>query len=166
MENDHYSGRIGLDGRDPLYSASINIVAGECLNNIVNSVLLTPSAKAIKTLMDSLKGDVGFNFTSSYPSGPNIAEILHSDRQILGAQNHDLIGNQQEPQRIWVKLDTEWHELVLTIMCLTPSVPAFFMGDEFGCKQVFPFFCNFSDVNETEVLGGRNQEFEFLKKKC
>ena len=37
------------------------------------------------------------------------------------------------------------------------------MGDEFGCEQVFPFFCNYSDVSESDVLDGRVTEFEFLR---
>ena len=163
LENDHYSGRIGLEGDNPLYIASVNTNGGECLIKFVNSDLCNPSAKEIQALMESLKGGIGFEFTSSFPAGSNIAEILHSDRQILGAQNHDLIGNQQDPQRIWAMLDSKWHELVLAIMCLTPSTPIFFMGDEFGCEQMFPFFCNYNDVSETDVLGGRSQEFEFSK---
>ena len=163
LENDHYTGRFELEGDNPLYNASININGGECLIKLVNPDIGKPSAKEIHTLMESLKGGIGFEFTSRLPAGPNIAEILHSDRQILGAQNHDLVGNQPESQRIWAMLDPKWHELVLAIMCLSPSVPTFFMGDEFGCEQAFPFFCNYSDVSESDVLGGRAQEFEYSK---
>ncbi len=161
LENDHYSGRIGFEDGTRLYNASINITGGERLINLINMDLGNPSANEIQSLMESLKGNIGFEFTSSLPAGPSIDEMLHSDRQILGAQNHDLVGNQPDPQRIWAKLDSKWHELVLAIICLTPSVPTFFMGDEFGCEQVFPFFCNYSDVSESDVLGGRAQEFEF-----
>jgi len=92
---------------------------------------------------------------------PGATKFLQSDRQTLGLQSHDLIGNCQDPQRIWTKLDGPRRELALAVMCLTPSVPTFSMGDEFACDQVFPFFCKFSDVSEAEVLKGRIEDFEF-----
>lgn len=161
LENDHYTGRIDLDSDNPLYVASVNIKGGECLTKLIDQGQGNLSANGICRLMVCMKGGIGFEFTDSFPPAANVVELLHSDRQILGVQNHDLVGNQPDPQRIWATLESKWQELVLAIMCLSPSVPAFFMGDEFGCMQAFPFFCKFRDVSESDVIGGRADEFKF-----
>lgn len=161
LENDHYAGRITDVCGDRLYDASLNIRGSECLINLCQDSAAGPDDTKISELMECLKANIGFEFTDEFPSGNNVSERIHSDCQIFGLQNHDLIGNQQTPQRIWSGLDAAMRELLLALMCFTPSAPSFFMGDEFGCEQVFPFFCNFADVSETDVQDGRVQDFEF-----
>ena len=163
LENDHYAGRIKTDHDDLLFDASINIEGGECLVDMFQGKSTRFETEKTVNLMDCMKGEIGFEFNADYPAGKNTTKVIHSDRQIIGIQNHDLIGNSQDPQRIWPNLNDNERKLSLAFMCLTPSLPSFFMGDEIGCEQVFPFFCKFNDVSELEVLNGRTRDFEFTK---
>ena len=161
LENDHYAGRITDGFDDLLYDGSTNIKGGECLVELFQGDSGGFDVKKTASLMDCLKGNIGFDFNAEFPTRTDAVKFLHSDRQTLGLQSHDLIGNSHDPQRIWANLEGLKRELALAIMCLTPSLPTFFMGDEFTCDQVFPFFCKFSDVNEAEVLQGRIEDFQF-----
>ncbi len=161
LENDHYAGRMDINQQVPLFGASINIKGSECLIELFQSDKFDLASEKLVNLLNCIKGGVGFEFNGEFPAGMRTSEFLHSDRQTLGLQNHDLIGNSADPQRLWDGLDERRRELALAIMCLTPSAPTFFMGDEFACKQVFPFFCHFKDVEEAAVLEGRVEDFEF-----
>jgi maltooligosyltrehalose trehalohydrolase len=42
---------------------------------------------------------------------------------------------------------------------LAPFVPMMFMGEEWGCRQAFPFFCDFTGDLARAVEEGRRREF-------
>lgn len=45
------------------------------------------------------------------------------------------------------------------ILLLAPSPPLLFMGEEWGCRQPFPFFCDFGPDLTDRVITGRREEF-------
>jgi 1,4-alpha-glucan branching enzyme len=50
-------------------------------------------------------------------------------------------------------------EAALTILLLSPSPPLLFMGEEWGSRRPFPFFCDFNDDLADAVREGRRREF-------
>jgi malto-oligosyltrehalose trehalohydrolase len=74
-------------------------------------------------------------------------------------QNHDQIGNRAFGERL-ISLSSEPCLRALSgIMLLAPSPPMLFMGEEWGCRQPFLFFCDFSGELGEAVRKGRREEF-------
>ena len=74
-------------------------------------------------------------------------------------QNHDQIGNRALGERL-LSLATEKKLRVLSaIQLLAPSPPLLFMGEEWGCRQPFLFFCDFDGELGEAVRKGRREEF-------
>ena len=74
-------------------------------------------------------------------------------------QNHDQIGNRAFGERM-VSLSEETKLKALTaILLLAPSPPLLFMGEEWGCRQPFLFFCDFDGELGEAVRNGRREEF-------
>jgi malto-oligosyltrehalose trehalohydrolase len=74
-------------------------------------------------------------------------------------QNHDQIGNRALGDRLESMADKKAVEAALAITLLAPMVPMLFMGEEWGSKRPFPFFCDFhGDLGEA-VRKGRRKEF-------
>jgi malto-oligosyltrehalose trehalohydrolase len=75
-------------------------------------------------------------------------------------QNHDQIGNRALGERL-ISLSEEKPLRALTaILLLAPSPPLLFMGEEWGCRQPFLFFCDFEGELGEAVRKGRREEFK------
>jgi malto-oligosyltrehalose trehalohydrolase len=75
-------------------------------------------------------------------------------------QNHDQIGNRALGQRlIEIASSSEALRAVTVILLLSPPPPLLFMGQEWGARQPFPFFCDFGEELATLVYEGRLREF-------
>ena len=74
-------------------------------------------------------------------------------------QNHDQIGNRALGDRLESIADSKAVEAALAITLLAPMVPMLFMGEEWGCKRPFPFFCDFHGDLADAVRKGRSKEF-------
>jgi maltooligosyltrehalose trehalohydrolase len=74
-------------------------------------------------------------------------------------QNHDQIGNRPFGDRLEVNVGVETIEAGLTITLLAPTIPMLFMGEEWGSKVPFPFFCDFQGDLAEAVRKGRRKEF-------
>ncbi len=74
-------------------------------------------------------------------------------------QNHDQIGNRAFGERLANLADTAAIECLTTIWLLAPSIPLFFMGEEWGSKQPFLFFCDYEGELADIVREGRRKEF-------
>jgi len=78
-------------------------------------------------------------------------------------QNHDQIGNRAMGERL-ISLAHERKLTALTaIQLLAPSPPLIFMGEEWGCRQPFQFFCDFDGELGEAVRNGRRAEFSRFK---
>lgn len=75
-------------------------------------------------------------------------------------QNHDQIGNRAYGDRLSALASSESLEAALAVTLLAPAIPLLFMGDEWGSKQPFPFFCDFTGDLADAVRRGRRTEFE------
>ncbi len=75
-------------------------------------------------------------------------------------QNHDQVGNRAFGERL-TQLSSKEVLLSLTAMqLLAPSPPLIFMGEEWGCRQPFLFFCDFAGELGEAVRNGRREEFK------
>jgi malto-oligosyltrehalose trehalohydrolase len=74
-------------------------------------------------------------------------------------QNHDQIGNRALGDRLEGNADPRAIEAALAITLLAPMVPMLFMGEEWGAKSPFPFFCDFEGDLAEAVRQGRRREF-------
>jgi maltooligosyltrehalose trehalohydrolase len=74
-------------------------------------------------------------------------------------QNHDQIGNRALGDRLESTVSSEAIEAALAITLLAPAVPMLFMGEEWGSKAPFPFFCDFKGDLAKAVREGRRQEY-------
>jgi malto-oligosyltrehalose trehalohydrolase len=75
-------------------------------------------------------------------------------------QNHDQIGNRALGDRLEASADPRAIEAALAITLLAPMIPMLFMGEEWGSKAPFPFFCDFEGDLAKAVREGRRREFE------
>jgi malto-oligosyltrehalose trehalohydrolase len=74
-------------------------------------------------------------------------------------QNHDQIANRAFCERLSQLADAEAVEALTAIWLLAPSVPMFFMGQEWGATQPFLYFCDFHGELADAVREGRRHEF-------
>lgn len=92
------------------------------------------------------------------------ATDLSGERFVISIQNHDQVGNRASGDRFGTLLRPETQRLAASMLLLAPHVPMIFMGDEYGEKNPFQFFCSFCDEGLIEaVRQGRRTEFAAFK---
>jgi len=74
-------------------------------------------------------------------------------------QNHDQIGNRALGERLTALAPRAALDAALAITLLAPMPPLLFMGEEWGAREPFPFFCDFSGELAEAVRQGRRKEF-------
>ena len=74
-------------------------------------------------------------------------------------QNHDQVGNRALGERLSALAEPEALALATATLLLAPSVPLLFMGDEFGTRAPFLYFCDFQGELARAVRDGRRKEF-------
>jgi maltooligosyltrehalose trehalohydrolase len=74
-------------------------------------------------------------------------------------QNHDQVGNRPFGDRLESLAKPEQIEAALAVTLLAPTVPMLFMGEEWGSKVPFPFFCDFKGGLADAVRNGRRDEY-------
>ena len=75
-------------------------------------------------------------------------------------QNHDQIGNRALGERLLSLSSEKVVKVLAAIHLLAPSPPLLFMGEEWGCRQPFLFFCDFEGELGEAVRKGRREEFK------
>jgi malto-oligosyltrehalose trehalohydrolase len=74
-------------------------------------------------------------------------------------QNHDQIGNRALGERLPELAQPVALECALGLTLLSPAPSLMFMGDEWGSRRRFPFFCDFKSDLGHAVRDGRRREF-------
>jgi maltooligosyltrehalose trehalohydrolase len=74
-------------------------------------------------------------------------------------QNHDQIGNRARGERLSELADAKAIKALLAVTLLSPGPPLMFMGEEWGAREPFPFFCDFTGELAEAVRQGRRKEF-------
>jgi maltooligosyltrehalose trehalohydrolase len=76
-------------------------------------------------------------------------------------QNHDQTGNRALGERLDALADPKQIEAALAITLLAPTIPMLFMGEEWGSRRPFLFFCDFAGDLADAVRKGRRREYEW-----
>jgi len=74
-------------------------------------------------------------------------------------QNHDQIGNRAFGDRLVTMTSRDALRAAAAVYLLLPQVPMLFMGEEWGARSPFPFFCDFGPELAEAVRKGRREEF-------
>ncbi len=74
-------------------------------------------------------------------------------------QNHDQVGNRAFGERLGSIATPEAMRALAATYLLLPQAPMIFMGEEWGARQPFPFFCDFEGELADAVRKGRREEF-------
>jgi maltooligosyltrehalose trehalohydrolase len=74
-------------------------------------------------------------------------------------QNHDQVGNRAFGERLSVLTTPQKRRALPALLLLSPQIPLIFMGEEWGARRPFPFFCDFSTQLADAVREGRRREF-------
>jgi malto-oligosyltrehalose trehalohydrolase len=75
-------------------------------------------------------------------------------------QNHDQIGNRPRGERLPTLVRNEAAlRAAVALLLLAPAIPMLFMGEEWGAREPFAYFCDFHPELAAQVRAGREQEF-------
>jgi maltooligosyltrehalose trehalohydrolase len=74
-------------------------------------------------------------------------------------QNHDQVGNRAFGERLAALAEDGCSRALTAILLLAPQVPMLFMGEEWGTRRPFLYFCDFADELADAVREGRRREF-------
>jgi maltooligosyltrehalose trehalohydrolase len=112
-----------------------------------------------KLLEKTFLQDGGFSRFHGRRHGATVGD-LPGDRFVISIQNHDQVGNRAAGDRLSTLLEPPALRLAASLLLLAPHLPLLFMGEEYGEKRPFPFFCSFADRELIKnVRDGRRQEF-------
>ena len=94
------------------------------------------------------------------PRGTNAS--ANPGRQfVVAIQNHDQVGNRAGGERLACLLPFPLLKLAAGLLFFSPYLPLLFMGEEYGERQPFLFFTDYSDPGLKErVSRGRREEFQ------
>jgi maltooligosyltrehalose trehalohydrolase len=88
------------------------------------------------------------------------AGALSGDRFVVSIQNHDQVGNRAQGDRLSTLISPPAQRLAASMVLLSPYVPLLFMGEEYGERNPFLYFCSFlSPELAQKVREGRRREF-------
>lgn len=78
---------------------------------------------------------------------------------VVYIQNHDQVGNRGKGERLINLVDLESYKIAVALYLLSPYIPMLFMGEEYGERNPFYFFSDFSDPKLIQgVREGRKRE--------
>jgi maltooligosyltrehalose trehalohydrolase len=107
----------------------------------------------------------GFVYTGQHMSfrgrgHGDVPRLYDGDNFVIFAQNHDQIGNRARGDRLSTMIPFEMQKVVAALVILSPYLPLFFMGEEYGEEAPFPYFVDHGDLDLIEaVRAGRAREF-------
>jgi maltooligosyltrehalose trehalohydrolase len=87
------------------------------------------------------------------------SDMLPPGAFVAFIQNHDQVGNRAFGDRLGTIAAPEAMRALAATYLLLPQAPMIFMGEEWGAKEPFPFFCDFGGDLADAVRKGRREEF-------
>jgi malto-oligosyltrehalose trehalohydrolase len=109
----------------------------------------------------------GFAFQGElmpYRGEPRGSSSVHLPPQAFVAfiQNHDQIGNRAHGDRMITYTKPQALKAIAATYLLLPQIPMLFMGEEWGAREPFPYFCDFNEDLNKAVQEGRAKELSRL----
>jgi maltooligosyltrehalose trehalohydrolase len=154
-------GGYGLDGvwNDDFHHSLHALLTGERDGYYLD---FGQAAQVAKTLNDVFVYDGCYSPFRRRRHGTRAGSIDRT-RFVVCVQNHDQVGNRARGDRLGTIVAPAAARLACGLLLLSPCVPLLFMGEEYGERRPFPFFCSFADPAIVEaVRRGRRQEFASL----
>ena len=156
-------GGYGLAGQwvDDIHHALHTVVSGE-------NFAYYEDFGSVETLVESLRD--GWFFTGTFSShrgrthGRAIDPAKVSASQLVTyTTTHDQTGNRASGDRPSMNLSPEQQVLKAAVIYASPYTPMLLMGEEFGARTPFPFFCSHTDQQLNQATReGRLREFAAL----
>ncbi len=169
LENDHNAARYLAHGhnKQTSYNAQWNDDAHHAyhvlLTNERDGYYVDYSDKPIHHLGRCLvEGFAYQGEISAYRRGASRGEPsidLFPSAFVTFLQNHDQIGNRALGERLVELAAPEALRAATILFLLSPSIPLLFMGEEWGAREPFLFFCEFTNELAQAVTTGRREEF-------
>ncbi|RJQ45455.1 MAG: malto-oligosyltrehalose trehalohydrolase [Nitrospiraceae bacterium] len=152
-------GGDGLDAQwcDDFHHCIHTILTGESDGYYIDFGTMEHLARSLKE---------GFVYSGRYSeyrkrNQGNSSSDLPAEQFVVFSQNHDQIGNRMLGERLSGLLPFESLKLAAGIVLLSPFVPLFFMGEEYGEEAPFLYFISHSDHELVDaVRRGRKEEFK------
>ena len=92
--------------------------------------------------------------------GAPLPATVSGRRFVACIQNHDQVGNRARGRRLTVLTDEDRLRFAIGLLCLAPTVPMLFMGEEYAATTPFLFFTNHPEPDlAVAVRRGRREEF-------
>lgn len=89
-----------------------------------------------------------------------LPRLYNGEKFVVFAQNHDQTGNRAQGDRLTTMVGYETLKAIAGLVALSPYLPLFFMGEEYGETAPFQYFVDHSDPDLIEaVRKGRREEF-------
>ncbi|HEY8937110.1 MAG TPA: alpha-amylase family glycosyl hydrolase, partial [Cyclobacteriaceae bacterium] len=85
---------------------------------------------------------------------------IPDDKFIVFSQNHDQVGNRMLGERSSILISFDLQKVLAASVLMSPYLPLLFMGEEYGERNPFLYFTDFSSEELIEsVRKGRKKEF-------
>ena len=92
--------------------------------------------------------------------GAPLPDHVSARHYVACIQNHDQIGNRPTGDRLNATVDGTRVRFAIALLCLSPTVPMLFMGEEYGETRPFQFFTSHPESWLADaVRTGRREEF-------
>ena len=165
LENDRNEARrlgrpegYSAQWNDDLHHALHVLITGETLG-FYRDYAADPAAALGRALAEGFayQGEPS-PFRDGSPRGEPSAE-LPATAFVGFLQNHDHVGNHPFGSRLAARADEAALHAALAIVLLSPQIPLLFMGEEWGSRRPFAFFCDFEPALAQAVRKGRRREF-------
>ncbi|MBF0624791.1 MAG: malto-oligosyltrehalose trehalohydrolase [Magnetococcales bacterium] len=75
-------------------------------------------------------------------------------------QNHDQVGNRPQGDRLTSLAPPAALRAATAVVLLSPQIPMLFMGQEWGSRRPFPFFCDLEPALAPAIATARRREFK------
>jgi maltooligosyltrehalose trehalohydrolase len=118
----------------------------------------TSSTEFLGRCLAQLFGHQGHTLKNGHIRGES-SKHIPLKRGVNFLQNHDQIGNRAMGERLASLTHTRALRASAAIYLLSPGVVMTFMGEEWGCKTPFFFFCDLGPQLNPLVTEGRRNEF-------
>ncbi len=98
-------------------------------------------------------------YAEGKPRGEKSAQLPPS-AFVAFLQNHDQIGNRAHGERLSALVkDAAALRAAIALVLLAPQPPLLFMGEEWGAREPFAYFCDMSPELSVKIREGRRREF-------
>ncbi len=151
------AGGVGVDGLwlDDFHHALHALVTGERASYYIDFGRLSDIVKALN------EGFVYSGQSSRFfgMSRGKSSKGISPSRFVVFSQNHDQTGNRPQGERLISLAGLEAAKLAAGLVVISPYVPLFFMGEEYGENAPFLYFTSFEDsILAQNVRKGRKKE--------